>query len=77
VSVLRYFYTGARHACDQGDGLDSYTWTEYDSKLGGSQRIVDSQVNFNLTTEFIKVPGGSHGGSWAARIRGVPLDPGT
>lgn len=29
-----------------------------------------------LTTEFLKVPGGQHGGSWAARIKGEPIDPG-
>ena len=27
-----------------------------------------------VTTEFLKVPGGNNGGSWAARIKGVPLD---
>jgi hypothetical protein len=71
------FHSGARHACDQGDGLDSYTWTQYDSKLGGSQRIVDGQVNFEIWTEYVKVPGGGNGGSWAARIRGVPVNPGS
>lgn len=66
----------ARHACDQGDGLYSYTWTEYDARDGGVQVIKDSANNVQLTTEFLKVPGGSHGGSWAARIKGKPMDPG-
>jgi len=65
----------ARHACDQGDGLDKYSWTEYDAQLGGSQRIVDGQNNFELITEYAKFPGGSHGGSWGARVRGVPINP--
>lgn len=36
--------------------------------------IKDSQNNVELTTEFLKVPGGTNGGSWAARIKGKPLD---
>ncbi|KAH9952220.1 glycoside hydrolase [Amylocystis lapponica] len=65
----------ARHACDQGDGLSSYTWTEYDAREGGVQVIKDGQNNVVLTTELLKVPGGEHGGSWAARIKGAPINP--
>jgi hypothetical protein len=68
--------SGVRHACDQGDGLDSYTWTQLDARLGGVQRIVDGPNNFRIFTEYIKVPGGKNGGSWAARIRGVPVNAG-
>ncbi|GJE97097.1 glycoside hydrolase family 63 protein [Phanerochaete sordida] len=64
-----------RHACDQGDNLDSYTWTEFDAREGGVQVIKDSMNNVKLTTEFLKIPGGQHGGSWAARIKGEPIDP--
>ncbi|PPQ81232.1 hypothetical protein CVT25_015756 [Psilocybe cyanescens] len=63
-----------RHACDQGDNLDSYTWTEYDTREGGVQVIEDSFNNVKITTEFLKVAGGDHGGSWAARIKGEPID---
>ncbi|PSR88880.1 hypothetical protein PHLCEN_2v5029 [Hermanssonia centrifuga] len=63
----------ARHACDQGDGLDTYTWTEFDAREGGVQVIKDSFNNVKLTTEFLKVPGGNHGGSWVARIKGEPI----
>jgi mannosyl-oligosaccharide glucosidase len=63
-----------RHACDQGDNLDSYTWTEYDTREGGVQVIKDSANNVKITTEFLKVAGGDHGGSWGARIKGEPLD---
>jgi mannosyl-oligosaccharide glucosidase len=64
-----------RHACDQGDKLDSYTWTEYDAREGGVQVLKDSANNVKITTEFLKVPGGEHGGSWAVRVKGAPVDP--
>jgi mannosyl-oligosaccharide glucosidase len=67
---------GVRHACETGDNLDGYTWTEFDARKGGTQVIKDSSNNVKLTTELIKFPGGEHGGSWAARIRGEPIDPG-
>ncbi|GLB35277.1 putative glycosyl hydrolase family 63 N-terminal domain [Lyophyllum shimeji] len=65
--------TRTRHACDQGDHLDSYTWTAYDPRQGGVQVIRDSANNVKITTEFLKVAGGEHGGSWAARVRGEPI----
>ena len=40
---------------------------------GGVQVLKDSQNNVQLTVEWLKVPGGHHGGSWAARIKGVPM----
>ncbi|THU99363.1 glycoside hydrolase [Dendrothele bispora CBS 962.96] len=63
-----------RHACDQGDQLQSYTWTTYDAREGGVQVIKDGLNNIKITTEFLKVAGGDHGGSWAARIKGEPLN---
>ncbi|PPR04967.1 hypothetical protein CVT24_010425 [Panaeolus cyanescens] len=63
-----------RHACDQGDNLDGYTWTEYDVREGGVQVLKDSFNNVKITTQFLKVPGGEHGGSWAVRVKGEPLD---
>ncbi|KIJ69518.1 glycoside hydrolase family 63 protein [Hydnomerulius pinastri MD-312] len=67
--------TKTRHACDQGDGLDSYTWTTFDPRQGGVQVLMDSPNNVEITTELLKVPGGEHGGSWAARVKGKPLNP--
>lgn len=64
----------SRHACEQDDELDGYTWTQYDPREGGVQEIKDSQNNVKITTEFLKVPGGNNGGSWAARIKGEPMD---
>ncbi|KAI8998865.1 glycoside hydrolase [Trametes punicea] len=67
--------TRMRHGCDQGDGLNTYTWTEYDARQGGEQIIKDGINNVVVTTQFLKVPGGDHGGSWAARIKGEPMNP--
>ncbi|KAI9894369.1 MAG: Processing alpha glucosidase I [Vezdaea aestivalis] len=52
--------------------MDGYGWDQYDVRTGGRQIIHDKDNGLDLTTEFIKVPGGAHGGSWAARIKGVP-----
>ncbi|PVF95183.1 glycoside hydrolase [Serendipita vermifera] len=62
-----------RHDCTQSDQLDSYTWTEHDMRQGGVQVIKDSNNNLDLKIQWLKVPGGQHGGSWAARIIGKPL----
>ena len=65
-----------RHECDQGDGMQGYSWTEYDAREGGVQVINDAPNNVKITAEFLKVPGGDFGGSWAARIKGEPMNPG-
>ncbi|KAJ2933986.1 hypothetical protein H1R20_g3111, partial [Candolleomyces eurysporus] len=64
----------ARHTCEQNE-LDSYTWTEFDAREGGVQVLKDGLNNVKITTELLKVAGGEHGGSWAARVRGEPLRP--
>ena len=38
------------------------------------QVLKDKKNNVKITTEFLKLAGGDHGGSWAARIKGVPLN---
>jgi len=53
--------------------LQGYTWTEYDSREGGVQVINDLANNVQITTEFLKIPGGDHGGRWAVRIKGKPM----
>jgi len=65
-----------RHACEQGDELKGYTWTEHDVRYGGIQVLNDTLNNVQITTEWLKEPGGDNGGSWAARIKGRPLLPG-
>ncbi|KAK9768353.1 Processing alpha glucosidase I [Basidiobolus ranarum] len=62
-----------RHSCEQGDNLDSYGYLRHDGRTFGQQEIKDSANNIILTTEFVKVPGGEHGGDWAVRISGKPM----
>ena len=69
--------TEARHACDQGDGLNGYTWTQFDAREGGIQVLKDTENNVKVTTELLIVDGGEHGGSWAARIKGEPINEGS
>ena len=61
---------GFRYTCEQGENIHGYGWDEYDARTGGVQSIHDEGNNIDITTSFVKVPGGSHGGSWAARIKG-------
>ncbi|OBS21312.1 hypothetical protein FPOA_07650 [Fusarium poae] len=61
---------GFRYTCEQGEDIHGYGWDEYDARIGGVQSIHDKGNNIDLTTTFVKIPGGSHGGSWAARIKG-------
>ena len=75
--VVQMSSTEARHACDQGDGLDGYTWTQFDPREGGIQVVKDTENNVKITTELLMVDGGEHGGSWAARIKGEPINEGT
>lgn len=37
--------------------------------------LKDLKNNVEITTEFLKVAGGDNGGSWAARIKGKPINP--
>ncbi|KAI5461508.1 family 63 glycoside hydrolase [Mariannaea sp. PMI_226] len=61
---------GFRYTCEQGEDIHGYGWDEYDARTGGVQTIHDEGNNVDITTSFVKFPGGSHGGSWAARIKG-------
>ncbi|MCJ1368496.1 Processing alpha glucosidase I [Acarospora aff. strigata] len=54
--------------------MAGYGWDEYDVRDGGRQTIHDAGNNVDITTEFIKIPGGRHGGSWGVRIRGTPRE---
>ena len=47
-----------------------YGWLQHDAVNFGVQEVVDK--NFTLKTEFVKQPGGNHGGDWTARISGKP-----
>lgn len=54
--------------------MAGYGWDEYDVRLGGRQTIHDAGNMVDVTTEFVKIPGGSHGGSWGVRIKGTPRE---
>ncbi|KAI9742073.1 MAG: Processing alpha glucosidase I [Cirrosporium novae-zelandiae] len=54
--------------------MAGYGWDEYDVRDGGRQTIHDSGNAIDLTIEYIKVPGGSHGGNWGTRVKGVPRE---
>lgn len=53
--------------------MAGYGWEEYDARIGGRQTIHDTGNKIDITTEFIKIPGGQHGGNWGARITGKPI----
>jgi mannosyl-oligosaccharide glucosidase len=59
-----------RHTCEQIDGMRGYGWDEFDARTGGVQTICDEGNGIDINTKFVKIPGGSHGGSWAVRVRG-------
>ncbi|NWY61035.1 MOGS glucosidase, partial [Chionis minor] len=55
-----------RHTCEQGDGLSRYGWLMHDGENFGVQEIRDGALF--LKTEFVKRPGGEHGGDWSWRV---------
>ncbi|KAH7318331.1 family 63 glycoside hydrolase [Stachybotrys elegans] len=65
---------GFRYTCEQRDDIHGYGWDEYDARTGGVQTIHDEKNLIDITTSFVKIPGGEHGGSWAARIKGTLRD---
>ncbi|KAI1197176.1 family 63 glycoside hydrolase [Nemania serpens] len=63
-----------RYTCEQNEDMAGYGWEEYDTRKGGIQTIHDAKNQIDMTTMFVKIPGGAHGGSWGARIKGEPRD---
>ncbi|NWH83150.1 MOGS glucosidase, partial [Piaya cayana] len=57
---------GLRHTCEQSDGLSRYGWLQHDGESFGAQEIEDGKLR--LKTEFVKRPGGEHGGDWSWRV---------
>ncbi|KAL1641413.1 Processing alpha glucosidase I [Diplodia intermedia] len=72
VEDFRSVQDNFRHTCEQHEGMAGYGWDEYDPRTGGKQTIHDAGNQVDITTEFVKVPGGEHGGSWGLRVRGAP-----
>ncbi|XP_067154548.1 mannosyl-oligosaccharide glucosidase [Apteryx mantelli] len=64
-----------RHTCEQGDGLSRYGWLQHDGENFGVQDIHDHGLL--LRTEFVKRPGGEHGGDWSWRVTARPEGAGT
>lgn len=54
--------------------MAGYGWDEYDVRHGGRQTIHDAGNSIDITTEFVKIPGGQHGGSWGVRVKGIPRE---
>ena len=54
--------------------MAGYGWDEYDVRDGGRQTIHDAGNNIDITTEFVKIAGGLHGGNWGLRIKGTPRE---
>ena len=52
--------------------MAGYGWDEYDVRNGGQQTIRDDGNKIDITTSFVKIPGGTNGGSWAVRVKGTP-----
>ncbi|XP_067389611.1 mannosyl-oligosaccharide glucosidase isoform X2 [Emydura macquarii macquarii] len=61
---------GLRHTCEQSDGLPAYGWQLHDGLRFGRQEIRDRGLA--LRTEFVKRPGGEHGGDWSWRVSAWP-----
>lgn len=59
-----------RHWCEQNDNLLKYGWLEHDGVNFGKQVIEEKY--YNIVTEFVKRPGGQHGGDWTARVSVLP-----
>ncbi len=51
--------------------MRGYGWDEFDARTGGQQTIYDEGNMIDIKTMFVKIPGGSNGGSWATRVRGT------
>ena len=56
---------------NQGDNLKQFGWNKHDGVNFGIQTIIDRSVN--ITTSFVKTPGGTFGGDWSNRIDVKPL----
>ena len=63
-----------RHECSQQDEMQQYAWMKHDGRTYGYQTLKDGLNNIKLTTEFLKLPGGDHGGHWAVKVSGERLN---
>ena len=54
--------------------MAGYGWDEYDVRQGGRQTIHDTGNMIDITTDFVKFPGGENGGSWGLKVKGTPRE---
>lgn len=54
--------------------MNSYSWTAYDTRHGGTQTIKDRINKLEITTGFVKIYEGQGAGNWALRVKGTPLE---
>jgi len=59
-----------RHWCEQGDQLPFYSWLDHDGVNFGIHEAIDH--HYTITSDFVKQPGGQHGGDWTARMTVKP-----
>ena len=50
--------------------MAGYGWDEYSARTGGRQTIHDAENHIDITTQFVKATGGTHGGNWGVRVNG-------
>ncbi|KAH8908683.1 glycoside hydrolase family 63 protein [Coniochaeta sp. PMI_546] len=74
IETYTDYQNNIRYTCEQNEGMQGYGWDEYDTRKGGVQSIHDKENKIDITTSFVKIPGGAHGGSWGARIKGQLRD---
>ncbi|CAH7690989.1 glycoside hydrolase [Phakopsora pachyrhizi] len=67
-------FARSRHTCEQGDELGGYGYDKHDGRNFASHFLRDELNNLDLKIQFLKTPGGDHGGSWGMRIIGDSLD---
>jgi mannosyl-oligosaccharide glucosidase len=65
-----------RHTCEQDDGVASFNWIRHDGRTAGEQIIRDEANNVELSTSFLKVEGGPHGGSLTVTVVFFGITPG-
>lgn len=61
-----------RHSCEQSDEMETYGWSTYDPRSGGSQRVNDVHNGLNLNIDFIRLTGKRDSRDWAARVSALP-----
>ena len=54
--LISVTFLDLRHTCEQSDSIESYGWTTYDARTGGTHRVYDAGNMVDISTELVKVP---------------------